>query len=159
MDQVLNTESVFNRNQKPGEKVRDYVAAMQKLARRIPAVDEDLLKCMVLRGLQPQTKAFVLQHASDIHTVGDISTLAKVAEAAGIETTGANGDTAAVMEEIRQSRAEVRMLTNRLDQMSLNDTGASPSQVPDKHVRRRTRCTATRDILRDASDSDQQRFV
>jgi len=34
-----------------------------------------------------QSKAFVLQHAGDIHTVGHISTLAKVAEAAGIETT------------------------------------------------------------------------
>ena len=50
MDQVLNTESVFNRNQKSGEKMRDYVAAMQKLACRIPAVDNDLLKCMVLRS-------------------------------------------------------------------------------------------------------------
>jgi len=56
IDQVLNTESVFNRNQKSGEKVRDYVAAMQKLVRRIPAVDEDLLKCMVLRGLEPQIR-------------------------------------------------------------------------------------------------------
>jgi len=87
---------------------------MQKLARRIPTVDEDLLKCTVLRGLQSQIMAFVLQHANDIHTVGDISTLAKVAKAAGIETTGANGDMATVMEEIRQSRAEVHMLTNRL---------------------------------------------
>jgi len=148
MDQVLNTESVFNRNQKPGEKVRDYVAAMQKLARRIPAVDEDLLKCMVLRGLQPQIKAFVLQHASDIHTVGDISTLAKVAEAAGIETTGANGDMATVMEEIRQSRAEVRMLTNRLDRMSLN-TVSSRSPTPERRrVRFQTSTYAGRGTLR-----------
>jgi len=90
MDQVLNTESVFNRNQKSGEKVRDYVAAMQKLARRIPAVDEDLLKCMVLPYSGQQ----------------------------------------------------------------ISDTGASSSQVPDKHVRRRTRYTATRDISRDASDNE-----
>jgi len=76
-------------------------------------------------------KAFVLQHAGDIHTVGDISTLAKVAEAAGIETTGANGDMAALMEEIRQSRAEVRMLTNRLDRMSLNTVG-SRSPTPER---------------------------
>jgi len=38
----------------------------------------------------------VLQHAGDIHTVGDIATLDKVAEVAGIETTGANGDMARV---------------------------------------------------------------
>ena len=40
---VFEEESVFSRTQKASEKVRDYVAQMQKLAKRIPGLDDDLL--------------------------------------------------------------------------------------------------------------------
>jgi len=61
-DRVMDRETVFTREQERTDKVRDYFSAMQKLAKRIPGVDEDLLKGIIIRGLQPQIKAFVLQH-------------------------------------------------------------------------------------------------
>ena len=60
LDHALRAESVFIRVQRPSERVRDYVAAVQKLARHIPRLDEQILKYIVLRGLLPRTKAFVL---------------------------------------------------------------------------------------------------
>ena len=61
LDRVLDPDSIFCHLQKPQEKARDYVAVMQKLARRLPGVDEEMLRCMVVRGLRPHLKAFVLQ--------------------------------------------------------------------------------------------------
>jgi len=43
LDYVFDEESVFSRTQRATEKVRDYVAQMQKLAKRIPGVDDDQL--------------------------------------------------------------------------------------------------------------------
>jgi len=55
--------------------------------------------------------------------------MAKVAETA-IGSTAAQGDTAAIMDEIRASRAEVRQLTNRVDKMSVGQiTRRSPTPV------------------------------
>jgi len=62
LDRAVDRETVFTRVQERTKKVRDYFSAMQKLAKRIPAVDEDHLKGIIIRGLQPQIKAFVLQH-------------------------------------------------------------------------------------------------
>jgi len=65
LDRVMDRETVFTRVQDRAEKVRDYFSAMQKLAKRIPGVDDDLLKGIIIRGLQPRIKAFVLQHQVD----------------------------------------------------------------------------------------------
>jgi len=69
---VMDTETVFTRMQRLGEKVRDYFSAMQKLAKRIPGVDDDLLRGILVRGLLPQIKAFVLQHQAQVKSIGDI---------------------------------------------------------------------------------------
>jgi len=84
---------VFTRVQERAEKVRDYFSVMQKLAKKIPGVDEDLLKGIIIRGLQPQIKAFVLQHQGTVKSLGDILEVARV--------------------------AEVRQLTDRVDKMSV----------------------------------------
>ena len=42
-DYVFEEESVFTRAQRPREKARDYIAQMQKLAKRIPALDDGVL--------------------------------------------------------------------------------------------------------------------
>jgi len=34
---------------------------MQKLSKRIPGIDDELLKGMIVRGFLPQIKAFILQ--------------------------------------------------------------------------------------------------
>jgi len=100
----MDRETVFTRVQERAEKVRDYFCAMQKLAKRIPGVDEDLLKGIIIRGLQPQIKAFVLQHQGTVKYIGDFLEVARVAETA-IGTTAAQGDMSAIMDEIRASRA------------------------------------------------------
>jgi len=53
LNRVMDRETVFTRVQERTEKVRDYFSAMQKLAKRIPGVDEDLLKGIIIRCLQP----------------------------------------------------------------------------------------------------------
>jgi len=88
IDHVLQAESVFTRVQRPNERVRDYVSAVQKLARRLPALDEGILKCIILRGLRPNIKAFVLQQRAD--TIAEILEATRVAESAGIATMGAD---------------------------------------------------------------------
>jgi len=40
---VFEEESIFTRAQRPKEKVRDYIAQTQKLAKRIPTLNDDLL--------------------------------------------------------------------------------------------------------------------
>ena len=129
LEHALDAETVFTRMQRPSEKVRDYFSAMQKLAKRMPGVDEDLLQGILIRGLLPQIKAFVLQHQGTAKSIGDILELARVAETAGVlNATAAQSDMTSVMEEIRASRAELRQLTNRMDRMSLNAVGGwSPS--------------------------------
>jgi len=127
LDRVMDRETVFTKVQDRREKVRDYFSAMQKLAKRIPGVDEDLLKGIIIRGLQPQIMAFVLQHQGTVKSIGDILDMVKVAKTA-IGSTAAPGDTSAIMDEIRASRAEVRQLTNCVDKMSVGQiTRRSPT--------------------------------
>ena len=78
---VFEEESVFTRAQKPREKARDYIALMQKLAKRIPALDDGLLLWVIMKGLCPHIKASVVQQKADVKSVADILELAKSAEA------------------------------------------------------------------------------
>ena len=61
MDIFLAQETLFTRVQRSGEKARDYVAQMQKLASKMPGLENDLLLWTILRGLRPQIKAVVIQ--------------------------------------------------------------------------------------------------
>jgi len=117
---------------------------MQKLAKRIPGVDEDLLKGIIIRGLQPQIKAFVLRHQGTVKLIGDILDMAKVAETA-IGTTAAQGDMSTIMDEIRASRAEVRQLTNHVDKMSV---GSVSQRSPTPESRRATFASDRRSPVR-----------
>ena len=71
-DYVFDEESIFTRTQRATEKVRDYVAQMQKLAKRIPGLDDDLLKWVIIKGLRPFIKANVLQHKAEMTTLADL---------------------------------------------------------------------------------------
>jgi len=129
LDHALRGESVFTRVQRPSERVRDYVAAVQKLARHMPHLDEQIIKYIVLRGLLPRTKAFVLAQRAE--TIPEILAAAKIAETAGIASAEAGGDDLSeIKDEIRASRAEVRQLSSRMDRMTTNVvTPRSPSPI------------------------------
>ena len=60
LDRILDQDAICSRVQKPQERASDCVAVMQKLVCRLPGVDE-MLRCMVVIGLHPHLKAFVLQ--------------------------------------------------------------------------------------------------
>ena len=83
----------------------------------MPRLDEQILKYIVLWGLLPHTKAFVLQQCAE--TIPETLAAAKIAETAGIVGAEAGGDDLAeIKDEIRASQAEVRQLSSRMDRMT-----------------------------------------
>ena len=140
LDYVFAEETVFSRVQRPKEKVRDYIAQMQKLARRIPNLQDGILQWVILRGLRPQIKAGVIQMKGEINTVADILTHAKVAEAA---SQGSDEDTVDstqmqhLMEQVRAGRDEVQQLSARLARMSISSV-QTRSPTPERRSPRVT---------------------
>ena len=87
LDYVFEEESIFTRAQHHKEKVQDYIAHMQKLAKSTPTLDDDLLLWVILKGLRPQIKASVIHQKAEIKSVADILELTKIAESAGLGKT------------------------------------------------------------------------
>jgi len=114
LDYVFEEESIFTRAQRPKEKVRDYIAQMQKLAKRISTLDDDLLLWVILKGLRPQIKASVIHQKAEIKSVADILELAKIAESAGLGKADESIDDPhmnQLMDEVRAGCEEVQQLT------------------------------------------------
>jgi len=93
---------------------------MQKLSKRSPGIDDELLKGMIGRGFLAQIKAFILQQQpATVKSIGDILEIARVAETAGIlNAMATQGNMSAVM-EIKASRKEVQQLAHRMDNMTV----------------------------------------
>ena len=112
---------------------------MQKLARRVPKLDGDVLLWLVLRGLRPHIKAYILQQPN-LETISDVAEAAKIAETAGISAGDLNdAGVTALMNEVRASRAEVQQMASYHDHQHRNvaqRTGESPS--PTRCARART---------------------
>ena len=104
LNHLLYNESIFTRTQRPAKRAHDYNSTVQKLASRLPALYKGILKCKILRGLQPQVKAFCLQQATE--TINDIIAAAKIAETADVAATDRN------ISELSEIRGEIR--TSRL---------------------------------------------
>ena len=122
-DYVFDEESIFTRTQRATEKVRDYVAQMQKLAKRIPGLDDDLLKWVIIKGLRPFIKANVLQHKAEMTTLADLLQYAKLAESAGVGTTNDNFDDTQIQQlrdEVRAGREEVKQLNAKMTRMTVS---------------------------------------
>jgi hypothetical protein len=124
-DIVLAQESVFARCQKQGETARDYVAQMQKLARRLPNVTGDTLRYVIVRGLLPHVKRYVVQQ--DAQTIEDVLKAARIAE---LSTSAADTDLGELVAEVRASRAEVRQLSSRVNGMTVNSVEPPPNRSP-----------------------------
>jgi len=138
-DYVFDEESVFTRTQKTTEKVRDYVAQMQKLAKRIPGLDDDLLMWVIVKGLRPFIKASVIQHKAEMTTLADLLQHAKLAESAGAGTADDNFDDIQIQQlrdEIRAGREEVKQLNTKMTRMTLSavqQRSPTPTRRP-QHV-------------------------
>jgi len=117
LDIFLADETVFTRTQRPGEKVRDYVAQMQKLASKMPKLEDDLMLWTILRGLRPQIKMAVMKQKNSIKTVTDLLQLAKLAESAGLggeDVMDGDSKMAQLEDVVRAGREEVQQLTARM---------------------------------------------
>jgi len=114
IDIFFAQETLFTRVQRSGEKVRDYIAQMQKLASKMSGLENDLLLWTILRGLRPQIKAVVIQQQKDIKTVADLLEMAKLAESAGLggeEETNSEAKMTEIRNELRAGREEVQQLS------------------------------------------------
>jgi len=78
VERAFDAESVFSRSQKPREKVRDYVAIMQRLAARMENVTPEILRMLIMRGFRPAIKRHVIQQATT--TLDDVIKAARAAE-------------------------------------------------------------------------------
>ena len=139
LDIFLADETVFTRTQRPGEKVRDYVAQMQKLASKMPKLEDDLMLWTILRGLRPQIKMAVMKQKNSIKTVTDLLQLAKLAESAGLGSEDVmDGDSkmAQLEDVIRAGSEEVQQLTARMTGMSVSVTQRR-SPTPERRLPRK----------------------
>jgi len=138
LEYVFEEESIFTRAQHHKEKVQDYIAHMQKLAKRTPTLDDDLLLWVILKGLHPQIKASMIHQKAEIKSVADIHELAKITESAGFVKADESIDDSCMnqlMDEVRAGREELQQLTAKVAHMSVSS--AQPrSPTPE---RRQTR--------------------
>jgi len=80
LDYVFADETVFTWVQHPNEKARDYIAHVQKLAKRVPHLQDEILHWVILPGLRPWIKASIITQKGDLNSVADILERATIAE-------------------------------------------------------------------------------
>jgi hypothetical protein len=78
LERSLDKNSLFSRTQKPSEKVRDYVAAMQKMSTGLTNITPEVLSFLVVRGLRPALKRHVIQQG--VNTLEGVMGAARAAE-------------------------------------------------------------------------------
>jgi len=128
-------QSVFTRTQQPTETVREYVAQMRKLAKRIPDLDEKVLRTVVIRGLLPPIKAYVIQHGDTVITLDQVAEYGKIAEVAGLTSpTIAYGQLNDIARELKTTGAEARELTTRMNTLTMSTINSISSQSPTRQV-------------------------
>jgi len=138
LDYVFADETVFTRVQRPNEKARDYIAHMQKLAKRLPHLQDEILHWVIIRGLRPWIKASIITQKGDLHSVADILEHAKIAETAGLGKEDGPADSTKInqlMQEVRAGREEVQQLTAKMAKMSVS-TVQSRSPTPERRQQR-----------------------
>jgi len=98
---------------------------MQKLAKRVPHLEDEILRWVILRGLRPWIKASIIAQKGDLKSVADILECAKVAESAGLGKDDGSADASKInqlMEEVRAGREKVQQLNAKMAKMSISVT-------------------------------------
>ena len=91
--------------------MRDYIAQMQKLAKRIPNLQDGTLLWVILRGPRPQIKANIIQMRWEINSVTDILEQAKLAELAGLGKDDDSSDAAQMKHLMEKNPIEPKRST------------------------------------------------
>ena len=107
---------------------------MQKLAKRVPHLQDEILHWVIIRGLRPWIKASIITQKGDLHSVADILEHAKIAESAGLGKEDGPADSTKnnqLMQEVRAGREEVQQLTAKMAKMSVSAV-QSRSPTPER---------------------------
>lgn len=126
-DVILDDDSLFSRSQKAGERTRDFVAAIQKAARRVANVTDDTVRCLIVRGLLPHIKRHVVEQ--NAQTIDDILKFARAAE---LSSTSAPVDAniGDLLAEVKASHQEMRELAAKVNRMTVNAVVSPRSRSP-----------------------------
>ena len=95
---------------------------MQKLAKRLHHLQEEILHWVILRWLRPWIKASIIAQKGNLKTVADILECAKVAQSARLGKEDALTDTTRfneLVQEVRAGREEVKKLSAGMANMSV----------------------------------------
>ena len=90
-EKTFDSESVFLCMRQPGERVADYIVVIQKLATRLsspdaaePTISAEVLRSLVMRGLRPYIRRYVIQrNPTSMDEVLASARAAEVSEAVG----------------------------------------------------------------------------
>lgn len=116
LEKTFDVESVFSRVQQTGERVADYIVVMQKLASRLsdgdaPTISADVLRSLVMRGLRPYIRRYVIQrNPKDMNEVLSAVRAAEVSESVG--STEADGKLDALVAEVKNLGAQLSRNTS-----------------------------------------------
>ena len=142
MEKIYAKESVLNTLQEQGQSVRDYTIKMQSLAKKTPSITPEALILIIMRGLLPQVRAFILQRGEAITTIDEIICWGKLAETA--QVTDPDVASTGLLQAVQQAlTASENRLSSRIDTLQIQTVAASsarrsspsPVRAPDKQVR------------------------
>ena len=118
--------------QGPAESCEDYIARVTKLAKRVPGLDEAMLRYAVISGLKNPIKTHVLQ--ADVKSMQELLQASRIAEMAN---SASNDSMTTLLDEIRTSNqkhaehaAAFQQLTARLDKLSITSVDDQNSDMP-----------------------------
>jgi len=123
-----SAKDIFTRKQ-GDERVDDYIAHVQRLARNIGA-DDNMTMYAIINGLKPNIAAYVTQ--KDPKTTQEVIDAARVAELTNPSIALYHDD---ISDKMSQVQMEVRRLAQRLDRATTSAvTASSRSPSPERRV-------------------------
>ena len=131
-----SAKEIFSRRQNEDEKVDDYIAAMQKLARTINA-EERMVRYAILNGLKPGLSAFVTQKQPE--TMEELLHAARLAEltcpASKEPDSALSMQLASVQDQLKTMASQwQKLLSSSISSPSDTNQRTSRSPSPGKRV-------------------------
>jgi len=107
--------------------VDDYVTKVTRLAKRLPDLEESVVRHAIIRGLKPHIRSHVLQ--ADVKTMAELLHAARVAEMA---SSAADTEVSGALEELRESNRQqltaFQQLSDRINKLSMTPLDNSTTQ-------------------------------
>jgi len=114
--------------EKQGEmNVDDYVTKVTRLAKRLPDLDEAMVRHAIIRGLKSHIRSHVLQ--ADVRSMAELLHAARVAEMA---SSAADAEVSGALEELRESNRQqltaFQQLSERINKLSMTPLDNATTQ-------------------------------